>query len=246
MQTPASAISFSAAALAPWFSVGATFLAVAVALFKDEITRLWRRPQLMARIALRVPDCVKTPFFVTTGAVKEGTIYQKNYTFDCYYFRLWIENTGKQRAERTQVYAAKLLRKHADGVFREVEGFLPMNLRWAHSTDPSKPIIFDDINPRMGKHCDLGRVLDPKAGTDLGLDRLDRVPRGRTILHLDVEVEPATGSHLLPPDVYQLQLRIAAANATPVDKHLEITLTGDWFADQAKMFADAIGIRELN
>jgi hypothetical protein len=244
MQIQAS--TASASSLASWFSIGATFLAVVVALFKEEITRLWRRPQLTARIALRVPDCTKTPFFCTTGAVKEGTIYQKTFSFDCYYFRLWIENTGKQRAERTQVYAGKLLKKHADGVFREVESFLPMNLRWAHSTDPTKPIIFDDINPRMGKHCDLGRVLDPKARTEIGIDRLDQVPPGRTILHLDVEVEPATGSHLLPPDVYQLQLRIAAANATPVDKHLEITLAGNWFADQATMFADGIGIRELN
>jgi hypothetical protein len=37
-----------------------------------------------------------------------------------------------------------------------------------------------------------------------------------------------------------------AANVGPVEKLLEITIRGDWFSDQAKMFADGIGIRELN
>jgi hypothetical protein len=94
----------------------------------------------------------------------------------------------------------------------------------------------------MGKHCDLGRIVDPKAECD----RLASVSADKTILHLDMEVEPATGSHLLPPDAYQLHLRIAAANVGPVEKRLEITIQGNWFSDQAKMFADGVGIRELN
>jgi hypothetical protein len=224
-----------------WVSAIATWCAVVVALLKEDILRLWRRPRLVATIRLRPPDCTKTPLYIMKPVM--GTTRSEAVAFDCYYLRLWIENRGKQRAERVQIYAAKLLKKHADGVFREVGTFLPMNLRWAHSPDPTKPpLIFEDINPQMGRHCDLGRITDPRAP----IDRLPGVPPDKAILHLDLEIDPATGTNLISPDVYRLQLRIAAANARPTDKHLEITLRGDWFADQSRMFADGIGIRELN
>jgi|ERR1017187_7564610 hypothetical protein len=224
--------------LAQWAGATATLIAVVVALFKEDFTRRWRSPKLSVVIRLRAPDCIKTPFFVVYKAADQATVQQET---ECYYFRLWIENNGNQRAERVQVYAVRLLKKHADGVFRGVESFLPMNLRWAHALDPSKPEIFGDINPKMGKHCDLGRIVNPKAP----IDRLPGVPEDKTILHLDTEVEPATGSHLLPPDSYQLHLRIAAANVAPVEKRLELSIQGNWYSDQAKMFADGIGIREL-
>jgi len=228
--------------LAQWAGATATSIAVVVALFKEELVRKWRSPKLAASVRLRAPDCNKTPLFIRTTAVEQGTLHEKTIEFDCFYFRIWIENVGNQRAESVQVYAAKLLKRHADGIFREVEGFLPMNLRWAHGVNPNTPTIFAEINPKMGKHCDLGRIVDPKAP----IDRLEGVPKDRTILHLDVEVEPATLSHLLPPDVYEIHLRIAAANVNPVEKILEINVQGSWFAEQAKMFADGIGIRELS
>lgn len=119
-----------------------------------------------------------------------------------------------------------------------------MNLRWAHSPD-SDPIIFDDINPGMGKHCDLGHIVDPAHVDELGY-KLPDYPNQKHLFHLDLEVKPATGSHLVPPGVYQLELRIAAANARPIEKRLEITLIGDWNRDQARMFSQCIGIKELN
>jgi len=218
--------------IAQWAGAGATSAAVLVALFKEDLIRLWRSPELRATVQLRAPDCTATPIHLQMG--------DHIATFECYYFRLWIENLGRERAEAVQVYAAKLLKRHADGVFRAVEDFLPMNLRWAHS-NPTTPTIFADINPKMGRHCDLGRIVDPNSP----LDKRTGVPAGRTVFHLDMEVEPATGSHLLSPDVYQLQLRIAGRNALPIEKQIEITLPGGWFPDQAKMFADGIGLREL-
>src|SRR5215475_3341078 len=107
--------------LAQWTGAAATFTASLVALFKEELVRRWRSPKLTAMIRLRAPDCNKTPIHTRTE--------QGFRTFECFYFRLWIENVGNQRAERVRVYASKLLKKHADGNFRDVEGFLPMNLR---------------------------------------------------------------------------------------------------------------------
>jgi len=225
--------------LAQWAAATATFLAVLVALFKDEILRWRRKPDLTISAALTPPNCHKTTMTYTDRASTQ--MYRK---VACYYLRIWVENVGKTRAERVQVYVSKLLRRSADGSFKEVEEFLPMNLRWAHGQQESPEIFAEGISPGMGKHCDFGHVLDPKFRKDVGHD-LPAVAADQTILVLDLEVPPATLSHLVPPGVYQLQLRVAAANCAPVTKAIEFTITGKWFEDQAKMFSDGLGLKAI-
>src|SRR5438093_4613119 len=104
---------------ATWAGAIATFLAVVIALFKEEIIRLWRRPRLSGRIRLQGPDCHKIEMACTNP--NSGQILARGW---CYYFRLWVENKGNQPAERIQVFALKLMRKHADRVFREEKSFL--------------------------------------------------------------------------------------------------------------------------
>lgn len=227
--------------LAQWAAATATFLAVLVALFKDEILRAWRKPQLTVSIMLASPDCHKTTLDYTVQ--KETVVYG---SAECYYLRLWIENKGKTRAERVQVFAAKLSRRNADGSFKEVESFLPMNLRWAHGQQGSQgPEIFaEGISPKMGKHCDLGHVIDPNHRVNIG-ENLPGVQPDETILAFDLEIQPNTKSHLIAPGVYQLQLRVAAANCAPVTRTIELTITGKWFFDQARMFSDGLGIKTV-
>ena len=88
--------------LAQWAGAGATFLAVLVALFKDEYLRWRRKPKLTISAALAPPDCHKT--FIIFGPLRAS----------CYYLRIWVENKGKIRAERVQVFVSKL--RNADGV----------------------------------------------------------------------------------------------------------------------------------
>jgi hypothetical protein len=226
--------------LAQWAAASGTFLAVLVALFKDEILRWRRKPNLIISAALAPPACHKT-----TITYRDRTMPAMYATAACYYLRLWIENVGKTRAERVQVFASKLLRRSADGSFKEVEAFLPMNLRWAHGQQGDCPEIFaEGISPKMGKHCDLGHVVDPKFRRDLGYD-LQRVASDETILALDLEVKPATLSHLIRPGVYRLELQVAAANCAPVAKTIELTITGKWFDDETQMFSDGLGLRAV-
>ncbi len=117
-----------------WIGSIATILAVIVALFKEELIKIWRRPELEARIKLAAPDCHKTK--MTPSDINTGRIVERP---DCYYFRLWIKNSGHQRAEKVQVFVSKLFRRHADGSFVEEDSFLPMNLRWSHSQSPIEP-----------------------------------------------------------------------------------------------------------
>ncbi len=182
---------------AVWTGSIATLLAVIVALIKEDIVKIWRRPKLQARIKLSAPDCHKTVM----------TLYDKNTgvvidSADCYYFRLWIVNSGNQRAEKVQVFVNKLFRRHADGTFVEDKSFLPMNLRWSHSQPPPLgPDIFaDGISPEMGRHCDLGHILDPKKRNKFGIN-LSGVTEDKTILEFDLEIAPNTLSHLIPPGV---------------------------------------------
>ena len=233
--------SWSYGNAAQWVAAIATLLAVIVALFKEDIIRRFRRPILRISIKPGPPDCHKTWITYQT----QGTALTLVRTHR-YYLRLWLKNEGAVRAEKVQVFAEKLWRRAADGSFNDVESFLPMNLRWSHSRTPDSPEIFaDGISPRMGKHCDLGHITHPKRAAELN-EWLSDVPHDKTILALDLEVAPNTQSHLLPPGVYRLDLRIAAANSKPVETTLEITLTGEWHDRESTMLTDGIGVRLVN
>jgi hypothetical protein len=242
--------------VAQWAGAISTFLAVLTALFKDEYLRWKRRPLLNVAITLAPPDCEKTKLTYSqmlifsppaSGIVAQGaqglSTTPPSISADCYYLRLSVENTGKTTAERVQVYAASLLKKQADATFRKVDGFLPMSLKWAHSHE----IYADAIHPKMCKHCDLGHILEPAYRKNFpGEDNLSLPQPDKTILSLDLEVQPNTFGHLIHPGVYKLELRVAGANCKPVSNVLNINLTGDWFSDEQKMFSDGVGISVLD
>jgi len=232
--------ALTTAEAAAWASVIATFVAVLVALFKEELVRWWRFATLTATFQTKGAGCQKTPIDLrdpSTGAVT---------TADSYYLRLWIENTGNLRANNVQVFTAKLTRRQADNSFKDVAGFLPMNMRWTHRILPSgQPEVFAaGLSPTMGRFCDLGRIIDPANKHAFG-DTLEDVKDDLTVLALALEVEPYTKSHLIGPGVYRLYVRLAAANCEPVPKVFEINLPGQWYADEECMRSKGIGIRDV-
>jgi hypothetical protein len=125
-------------------------------------------------------------------------------------------------------------------MLRRVNNFQPMNLRWSHTHE----IFADLISPPIGRHCDLGRISIPDSLVELQEDHPD-APPGRTVLALELEAKPNTKSHLLPPGKYELTLRIAGANCSAITMRLEITVTGDLYDDEERMFRDGVGIRML-
>jgi hypothetical protein len=209
--------------LATWFGALFTLLAVLVALFKEDFLNWRYHPLLVPRVHLRPPDCHKTSF---------------NGGLAVYYLRIWIENRGTQRAHQVQVFVSQLLRKHADGRFHEDSHFLPMNLRWSHTRE----VFAGGISPGMGKHCDLGFIPHPAQARSLGIAPKNVEASRNTWLSLDLEVLPNTESHILESGTYRLELRVAAANAKPRLELLEVTLTGNWFDDQAQMFSKGVGL----
>jgi hypothetical protein len=236
MGNPTVASSIDWGNVAQWAGALCTLSAVIVALTKEEIIRIWRRPKLVGTIKLAPPDSIKTNW--TYYPYPQEPLRPEK--ADCYYFRLWISNEGNARAEKVQVFTAKISKRSVDGTFRPVGEFLPMNLRWANTHE----IFAEAISPGMGKHCDLGHMTHPNALVLLQENHPD-VPPGKTVLALDTEVKPNTKNHLVPPGTYRLELRIAGANCSPVATTVEITVTGDWCDEQAKMFCDQIGIKLL-
>jgi hypothetical protein len=225
----------TSAEVAAWTAAIATLLAVIVALFKEDLAALWRRPRLTARIRLSPPDCHRTDVTVTnpqTGAVIN--------TRPCYYLRIWIENVGKVRGEQVQVFVRRLLRKHADALFKEEPQFLPMNLKWSHTGD----VFAKGISPKMGQFCDVGHIVHPSKTAVAG-HSLPGVQLGKVTMCLDLEVAPNTKTHLLPPGIYRLELLVGAANCNPSSKTADLTITGEWFDDQTKMFSEGLGLREV-
>lgn len=185
------------------------FLAAIVALFRELLVRLWWRPVLTATILpWGNPHSHLTAHYTTdaAGQAHQGAVY---------YFRLWVENKGNVRAEQVQVFVAKLLRKNAASQFHEVESFLPMSLRWSHSGSATSK-IFTSLNPKMSTHCDIGFIEDPPFRAKTGNTLPDAKPR-KTLLSLQLEVQPATKSHLLIPGDYRLELLIGAAMIFPCD-----------------------------
>ncbi len=113
-----------------------------------------------------------------------------------------------------------------------------MNLRWANAAQ-----IFADINPSMGKHCDLGTISDPSNKTLIALPGLDP---GNVSLDLALEVLPNSQSHRLTPGCYRLELRIGGANVDPIPKIVEVTFSGRWYPNVSEMFTNGIGIKQIN
>ena len=224
--------------IAQWVSAGATLSAVAVALFKDEFFRWRRRPLLGVSIKPGPPDCSKTILSYQVQRVAMTFVRAEYYSI-----RLWIANDGRSRAEQVQVFVSQLLKQSADGSYRKVDSFLPMNLRWSHGTDPhGVPEIFaDGISPGMGKHCDFGHVVALSSQADLN-EVVGESPDGRTVFALDLEIIPTSKTHLIPPGKYKLELRVAGSNTRASSWTVNLNLTGEWHDTADKMFTDGIGV----
>jgi len=208
-------------------------LVAIVAIFQDKIRAWLTRPKLDISIYVDPPDCHKTLLVRRDSGGSQSV--------ECYYLRFRVLNVGNQKAGQVEAFAAELLKQQADGTFKRVDSFLPMNLVWSHYSE----VFIPAISPGMYRHCDLAHVLHPEKRKLLEAEdnSWPNVPPGKTILSFDTIVRPYTLTSLVPPGTYRLVVLIAAANAKPVKKTLEIRLTGDWYDDESTMLSEGVGIR---
>jgi hypothetical protein len=232
----------NSAELAQWVESIATTVAVIgaliIAIFQDRMRAWVMRPELDASVDTKSPDCLKIDYGIWASPGKLLAVGNS------YYLRIKVENKGKMAAESVEVFADRLLRLHADGSFQEVKTFLPMNLKWANIDEAVLPVLHPHHTYR---HCNVAHIIKPEHRSRFSVQAEDKqfpdVPPEKTILSFDTSVKAHTMSHLAPPGKYHLVVVLSAANAEPVEKTLEINLTGDWYDSEPKMFESGVGIR---
>lgn len=215
--------------VADWLVAAGTLVLAAVAVFQETIRAWFYHPAFQVSIKTEPPDCVAVPFTRTDGTFVANSIY----------LRLWVENIGNATARNAEVYAKELCRKRADGTWERVGTFPPMNLKWANLG----AIYFPSIVPEMGKHCDIGHIVDPACRQLLREDapRLALTDQ-QTSLAFDLMVAPNHRGHIIGPGEYQLEILVAAENVRPIKRTLTIFLRGTWDADETRMLRDGVGV----
>jgi hypothetical protein len=207
-----------------WFVAIGTVVLAFVAIFQEWIKSWFFKPTFEVETRAERPFAEKTHF---------------NSHTDVYYFRLGVRNTGRVAARDVQVYAHQVKRKKADMKYETIDRFTPMALRWTHRMNGTLSHLLPDMPPVF---CDLGHISDPtrKAGT---FETLGEIPSDKTVFVLETEVQPNSKGNLLGPGEYRVHLKIAASNSKPTDFSVKIRMRdGLWFADEARMFQDGIGL----
>jgi hypothetical protein len=218
--------------VAEWLVAVGTLVLALVAVFQETIRGWFYRPVFRVSTRTEPPHCVAVPFTAPDGT----------FVADSIYLRLWIENTGNATGRNVEVYAAELRRQRVDGTWERVSAFPPMNLKWANVG----VVYFPTIAPEMGKHCDLGHIVDPARRHVVGEDAPRLALTGQqTSLAFDLMVAPNHRGHIIGPGDYHLDILVAAENARPVTRTVSISLTGTWDSDETRMLRDGVGIALL-
>jgi hypothetical protein len=216
--------------VADWLVAAGTLVVAAVAVFQESIRGWFYRPAFQVSAKTEPPDCVAVPFTQPDGTFVANSVY----------LRLWVKNAGNATAKDVEVYAKELRRKRADGTWERVAPFPPMNLKWANA---GGLIYFPSIAPEMGKHCDLGHIVDPERRHLLREDspRL-QLDNRQASLAFDLMVAPNHRGHIIGPGEYQLDILVAAENARPLACRVSISLRGPWDPDETRMLRDGVGV----
>ena len=200
---------------------------------RNTIREWWRKPELEITCGNEPPWTVKTPLFARDAT---GQIL---WTGDSYWVRVKVENNGRTRAEKVQVSLSKLCYSPdgLDGSFSEdLRQHFPLNLKWSHYQ--AVPIL-DGISPSMVALCDVIALSDPANPYWL---RPPNTPSNTTVGSLQLEVSLPPESQSLRPGYWKLSLRIAAANAKPIDKTLLFSHTGEWRQNDVDMRRECLRV----
>jgi hypothetical protein len=95
----------------------------------------------------------------------------------------------------------------------------------------------------MGKHCDLGHIVDPSTRPANEENPTLSLNRQQSSLAFDLIVFPNHKGHIVGPGFYELQITLAAENTRPVRSTFLINIPGTWYADPTTMMREGVGVR---
>jgi len=218
--------------MADWLVAGGTVVLAIVALFQEPFRHWIFRPKFRVSIKTEPPDCGAVAFTDSTGKVVAETIH----------LRLLVKNVGRTTAKNVEVFAKELRREDADGTWKRIDVFPPMNLVWSHVSTMHFPFIA----PKTGKHCDLAHIVEPQKRPAVGEEPSSwQFGPQECSLVLKVIHLPNHKGHIVGPGKYQLDIQVAAENVPPLERTIEINLRGPWDPDEATMLSKHVGVRVL-
>lgn len=216
------------AGITEWLTAIGTVGAVIIAIFHDFLLDFWYKPKLNIYMDKSAPDCVKS-FLHSEVAIATAAGTTQN--IEGYFIRLRVKNEGRSKADCVEVFVKEVLRKESDGIFVKVDMFPPMNLLWADIQIP----VLNILLPGMEKHCDIGKILDPRY---LTRDK-------ETEFEFELVVKPFTMGHIIKKGTYRAIIQVGASNAQPIERTLEIRLDGQWDSNPGVMFTRWFDIKLL-
>ena len=226
----------SCSTMPEWILALCTLVLAFIAIFPATVHGWIYHPKFTVETRTGPPECVGVPISDLGG----------NFITDCVFLRVWIKNDGSEAAKNVEVYAEKLQRRRADGSWEPVPRFPPMNLKWANANGA---IFYPIISPTMGKHCDVAHIVDPTNRRHPNLTEYNqalKLAADQTSLAFDLQTAPNHRGHIVEPGIYRLGIIVAAENASPVRRTIEITVDGRWDADADRMLRDYVGIKVLS
>lgn len=205
-----------------WLVAFGTIILAVVAVFQDRIRSWVASPKLCINVVTASPFCKKIKVLnQASGAEANG-----------YFLRFCVKNrSALTRAFRVEVFASELLRKGTDGKYHPYERFEPLCLLWSHSFQP-----FTDLSPGMERYCFIGRIVDPAERHNFPSFNSDEFSQNETCLAIATEIERHTKPHIIPGGTYRLRCLIGGANLKALKETFEISISGEWFDDEIKMF----------
>lgn len=216
-----------------WYAIGVALLLGVSGIFQDWLRAFFKKPKLKVSIRLEPPDSHKVP---VTLRGEDGRAWHNAY--NVYHLRFRVENEGTYQMEDAEVMVVSLRKRGLDGGYEGVHNFLPLNLTWAHSSDTTMP----KIQPHLFKHCAFGHLVEcmhVPVG-DYGISETWNV-----VFVLNTAVEPNTGSHILEPGHYQIEVVFAANNLRPKTKTYSLLIRDRWSEDENEMFNENVSILEI-
>ena len=214
----------------------ASIAVVIVAVFQDRIRSWVWAPRLELEFGNRPPDAHAIPIvFEREDHFRPNR--SSTHVIDAFYFRVRVRNSGRAPAQQVEVFA-RALRRSSDGRWEPVLEFVPMNLTWSHIGG----LYFPFIVPGMDKHCDLARIVDPAGRDQTSYDKNPwlKLKNDQCSLAFTVIAESNNRSYIVGPGDYQLDVEVAAANATRVRRTMRIRVHGVWFRDEERMLRDGV------
>jgi hypothetical protein len=211
-------------------TVGAVLVALWLALRTD-----WRerrtRPMLKLGINFGPPDCgfdkQRDVWRGRRGGFLDGSTFEREIVRDAYWFRMFVENTGRSPAHDVEIILSDMMVRPAPAMpYQPHTRFLLSDGVWTHGAD-----VLPQLLPGARRLLDVGSMMRPMSAGQ------------KAFFRFQITVVPESGYNVVEPGDYQFTVTVGARNADLQSVVVRLRFDGDWSADTGTMFRDHVSLQ---